>query len=420
MSSVENKELKTVRVAFLGLGCIGSGLMKLIRGNQEYLANQYGLSIELGKVLVRDLHKERNLDLEGISLTDNPNEVIHDNIDMVVECMGGSGVEVTKELILLALKNRKPVVMSSKKCLAQYGHEIMEAASRYHVPLRCEATVGGAIPIMHALRSMGCSEQVTQIYGIMNATSHYIYSTMEEEHLSFEEALSKAQFNGYAENDPMEDINGLDAWFKLVILLSQGLNKWINDLDYKPVPITSINSEMVQRIKQDGYFIKPMSMAKIEASKVLCYVGPCIVKKDNGLVNVKGNNNVIVVESNVSGKRAFFGQGAGSFPTASVMLDDVIQCVNGGDRGYGNLSEVNEAIGEWKGSFYVCLRWDLSFDEIEGWLQGAGIEISDVAYSSGQSSKQISFIAYDTTQDNLQNILSKGDFMASMIIPYVE
>lgn len=316
--------MKTMKIGFLGLGTIGSKLMEYLRANILTIQKEFACNIRIAKVFVRDINKKRSIDTSDLDLTFNPYEVVNES-DLIVECLGGNGVELTRKLILSAIDQKKAVIMSSKKCLAMYGKEIMTAVTKNHTVFHYDETVGGGIPISSIFDSMGKCETIQKMYGICNGTSNFILSEMTDHNLSYQDALQKAIQSGYAENNPKEDVDGFDALYKTIIMLGMGMNYWITIKDIEPVTISSIDKLDILKAKRENYIIKPIFYLEKDHDQVTVYIGPKNVSKDSLMATVKENNNIIVIYSSESRERAFYGQGAGAKPSASAMYDDLIK-----------------------------------------------------------------------------------------------
>jgi homoserine dehydrogenase len=260
--------------------------------------------------------------LANLCLTDDPYDAIKD-ADIVVECLGGNGVELTRELVLKTIKSHQAVIMSSKKCLAFYGPEIMRTVKQYHGIFHYDATVGGGIPISSVFETMGRCETIEKIYGICNGTSNYILDKMEQKGISYEHALNKAIKKGYAENNPSEDVEGYDSLYKAVIMMGFGMNYWIDSKTIIPRTITSLTPRDFVVAEKTHNVIKPVFILEKTVDSVTCDIGPMLLPKDSLLATVKENNNIIVIYGSESRERAFYGQGAGQKPTASAMFDDL-------------------------------------------------------------------------------------------------
>jgi homoserine dehydrogenase len=324
---MEGFNMATIKIGFLGLGVVGAELVNIIRKNTDGIYEKYGIRLEVSKIFVRDAGKKRSIDTPLLQLTTNAQEVVDDpDTDIICECMGGAGTEETRSYALRAIGNGKSVVLSSKKVLALYGMEILESAGRHNTVIKFDATVGGGIPVAKIIKECFKGEEIRKVVGILNATSNFIYSKMEKEGLSFEDALKKAQELGYAENDPTEDIGGWDALYKSVILVMFSMKKWVDIRNIKVTPFSNINVTDIKYANELGYQIKPLVI--VENGEPLVYrIGPCLIRDSHIAANTFHNNNMIVFEGSNSGVLGFYGQGAGSKPTASAMFDDLIGIV---------------------------------------------------------------------------------------------
>jgi homoserine dehydrogenase len=321
---MKEKEIRTVRIGLLGLGTVGTQLLFMLARNEDELCERYGIRIKIDKVLVRDKNKSRKADLKDIELTTEAEDITQDEgINMVVDCMGGTGTEKTRDVILKSLEAGKSVVMSSKKCLAYYGREIINAADRNQCGFRYEACVGGCIPISSVLRNMARGERILSIQGIFNASSNYILSKMEEG-LSYEKALIRARELGLTEEDPTDDVEGFDTLYKLIILAGFAWGVWYDPDAFTAIPLSSVTKEAIREAECRQAVIKAIGRIRRDKDNVSCYVGPSLQEKGSLLAGVGENNNIILIESEHCGIRAFYGQGAGPAPTASAMYDDII------------------------------------------------------------------------------------------------
>ncbi len=317
---------KMIRIGFLGLGVVGARLLTILQENRQMLLKEYDIDIIPEAILVRDTNKARTVDITGLKLTTDEEELINDErISILVECMGGAGSDRTRDILLRALGKGKHIILSSKKCLAVNLAELTEAAERNSCQLRYDATVGGGIPICSTLRSMAKGEEITGIYGILNSTTNYILSSVSDKGIPYMEAVEDAKRKGYTENDPSEDIDGWDAAYKLVILMNLGMKLSCAMEKIKPEPMKEGIPESFDPQEQSNAVLKQVACAKKnQDGSVSYFIGPCLVEADRLLARVGGNNNMIFVESHESGIRAFYGQGSGAGPTASIMFDDLL------------------------------------------------------------------------------------------------
>lgn len=340
--------MEKVKIGLLGLGVVGSELVNIALNSKDSLKKNYGIELEIGKIFVRDPSKKRGVNIDAAALTTDPDEVVNDpDTDIICECVGGAGTELTYEYVMKAIRNKKSVVMSSKKALAFYGPEILCAANQNGVVLKYDATVGGGIPIAKILENCHNGERVFKISGIVNATSNFIYTKMFKDNNTFDEALKKAQQNGYAENDPSEDIRSFDALYKAVILSMFGFGKHFDHSRVRTTPYSKIDLSDMKFANELGYTIKPVINIEDHGDKLLYNIGPCLIKNDDIIANTFSNFNIISITSSHSGKMSFYGQGAGDRPTASAMFDDVVNIITG-KRIYKQ-----PAVSEWK---EVCER----------------------------------------------------------------
>jgi homoserine dehydrogenase len=314
-----------INISFLGLGVVGSKLMEYIRNSLKKINDTYDVRLTIGPVYVRDAAKKRGCDTSGLTLTNDPYAAVRE-ADIVIECMGGNGTELTHELMSTAIQERRSVIMSSKKCLALYGKDLAQTAEANKVSLRYEATVGGCIPLNSTFENMGRCETVNRIYGICNATSNFILGEMTQG-VGYQSALQKAVELGIAENNPAEDVDGWDTLYKTVIMAGFGMKYWLDYRSIAPVSIRSLTKHDFEDAERQNSVIKPFFSIELCEDGIQCRIGPEAVPKDTILASVGANNNVIVIESSESGKRAFIGQGAGARPTASAMYDDLIKTI---------------------------------------------------------------------------------------------
>jgi homoserine dehydrogenase len=319
------KNNKLVKIGILGLGVVGSELVSLIRKNALRIQLETGVKIEISKVYVRTMHKTRDIELTGLKLTTDSAEIINDpTISIVCECIGGNGFEQSARIVEACLKQKKHLIMSSKKTLAKYANTLLDAAYQNKVALKYDATVGGGIPIAKVLEHSFKGDELTRIYGVFNATSNFIYSKMYDKQQSFDSALKEAQDKGYAENDPSDDVNGFDSLYKLVILTMFGIKKIINPDLINPESFTHINVKDMEYAHELGYRIKPLSALAVQRGGYSCKVSPFLVPEKHLVAQATDNFNAIIMEGKKCGELGFYGQGAGAGPTATAMFDDLI------------------------------------------------------------------------------------------------
>lgn len=312
-----------ISIGLLGLGTVGSGVVKIIKNHQDKLMHQVGCPVSIKKILVKDLHKQREVEVDFSLITTDPYEVINDSeIDVIIEVMGG--VEETKEHLLNALKNRKHVVTANKDLMAVYGPELLAAASEQGCDLFYEASVAGGIPILRGLADGLSSDRITKMMGIVNGTTNFILTKMSQQGLAYDDVLKEAQELGYAESDPTADVEGLDAARKMAILSTLGFSMNIDLDDVKVKGISSVTEEDLAYGKQFGYCMKLIGIAERDGDKVEVSVQPTLLATSHPLASVQDEYNAVYVYGEAVGETMFYGPGAGSMPTATAIVSDLV------------------------------------------------------------------------------------------------
>ncbi len=318
--------MKNVSIGLLGLGVVGSGVIKLINDYQEDLRHQLGCGIEVKSVLVRDIEKARTVDINGDILTTNPDDVLNNpDIEVIVEVMGG--VEQAREYLLAAFQAKKHVITANKDLIALHGPELEQAAMENGCDLFYEASVGGGIPLLRSLTDGLVSDRIQKVMGIVNGTTNYILTKMDTEGTSYEDALKAAQDLGFAEADPTADVEGLDAARKMVILarLAFLTDVELDDVDVKG--ISNINQTDLQYGKKLGYTMKLIGFANRHGEEIEVSVQPTLLSNKHPLAGVKNEYNAVYVNGESVGETMFYGPGAGSLPTATAVMSDVVEVI---------------------------------------------------------------------------------------------
>lgn len=317
--------MKTVKIALLGFGTVSQGTFNLLQDNVDLITNRSGVTIEISKIFVRSPDKYTNITLPSTAqyVTNIDDVLNNESIAIVVELMGGT--TFAKDCVEAALKHGKSVVTANKDLLAEAGPYLFDLAYKNHVDLRFEASVLGGIPIIRTLYDSLGGNRITELVGIMNGTTNFILSKMTDEGLSYGDVLKEAQDLGYAEADPTADVEGLDAARKLAILASISFNRRIFFEDVTVEGITKIDTEDISFGKEFGYNIKLIGIAKESSKGLSLNVYPAFVPLTHPLASVRGSYNAIYIKGNGIDDAMFYGRGAGSLPTGSSVVSDIME-----------------------------------------------------------------------------------------------
>lgn len=315
--------MKPIRIGLIGFGTVGRGTYEVLQRNQHEIARRAGRGIEVAAITVRDVDKARAIVGSKVPISSDFNDVIRNpDIDIVVELIGG--YEPAYALALEAITRGKHVVTANKALLARHGNQLFDAARSHGVMIAFEAAVAGGIPIIKALREGLTANRIEWIAGIINGTSNFILSEMRSRGITFDAALEEAQRLGYAEADPTFDVEGIDAAHKLAILSSIAFGVPINiDAAYTE-GITHLAKEDIKYAEQLGYRIKLLGITKRTAAGIELRVHPTLVPLQRLIANVEGAMNAILIKGDAVGTTLYYGQGAGSEPTASAVIADLV------------------------------------------------------------------------------------------------
>lgn len=316
-----NAERKSLKVGMLGCGVVGSEIARLLVANADDLAARSGAKLELVKVAVRDLNR-KNIAKELLT-TDLMSVVNDPNIDLIIEVIGG--IEPARALILVALESGKSVVTANKALLAKHGGELFAAADKFGADLYYEAAVAGAIPILRPLRESLVGDHIQKIMGIVNGTTNFILTKMDESGAAFGDALAEAQALGFAEADPTADVEGFDAAAKAAILASLAFHSRVTGDDVFREGITKITSTDVAVARSLDLVIKLLAIAELNSDgQISVRVHPTLISRNHPLAAVRESFNAVFVEAEAAGALMFYGRGAGGTPTASAVLGDLV------------------------------------------------------------------------------------------------
>ena len=315
--------MKNINIGLIGLGTIGTGVVKLLRQNEELITKKLGAKLVLKKIADIDITTPRGVKINKNLLTTNAREIINDkDISIVIELMGG--YEPARTFVLEAIAQGKHVVTANKALLATYGNEIFPAAQKKAVDIGFEASVGGTIPIIKTLKESLVANKINSIMGIMNGTCNFILTKMTDEGKMFDVVLKEAQKLGFAEADPTFDIEGIDTAHKMAIILSLAYGKKVNLKDIYLEGITKISREDIAFARELGYRIKLLAIAMLKSDAVEARIHPTMISSGHLLANVNQNYNAFHIVGDASGPVFLFGQGAGMMPTASAVFSDII------------------------------------------------------------------------------------------------
>lgn len=316
----------SVSVGLLGLGEVGSGVIKLIEEYQDDLEHRLGCAVAVKRVLVRDLEKARKIDIDEAVLTTDPNDVINNpDIDVIVEVMGG--VEEARKLMLEAFKAKKHIITANKDLIALHGPELEAAADENGCDLFYEASVGGGIPLLRSLTDGLVSDRIQQVMGIVNGTTNYILTKMDSEGASYEDALKEAQDLGFAEADPTADVDGLDAARKMVILARLAFLTDVELTDVEVEGISQISLSDLKYGKKLGYKMKLIGFANRHNQNIEVSVKPTLLTEKHPLASVNNEYNAVYINGESVGETMFYGPGAGGLPTATAVMADVVAVI---------------------------------------------------------------------------------------------
>ncbi|EGL98784.1 homoserine dehydrogenase [Ligilactobacillus salivarius] len=315
--------METINIGILGLGTVGSGVVRILQSHADKISSITGRKLKVKTVVVRDMTKKRTVDLDGVTLTDDFEMLINDDsIQMVVEVMGT--VEKAREYIKRLLEAGKHVVTANKDLIATYGPELTKLAKEKKCDLFYEASVAGGIPILRTIVNSFAADQIVSVKGIVNGTTNYILTQMNQNNVAYEEALKDAQKLGFAEADPTNDVEGIDAAYKMIILTQFAFGKDITLDDVKIEGISKIQLSDIKEAKRLGYNIKLLGVAEKVNDHITVSVGPVLVPQTHPLATVINENNAVFVTGVAVGETMFYGPGAGELPTANSVLSDII------------------------------------------------------------------------------------------------
>ena len=320
---------KKINIAIAGFGNIGSYFYKFLEKNKINISIKTGKIPLVKYICAKNINKKRLIKIPKSKWINNPlNLSLMDDVDIIVELIGGSE-GVAKKLVFSALRNKKHVITANKALMAKYGDQLAALAEKNRVNLEYEASVAGGIPIIRSIKEGLIANKINKIYGILNGTTNFILSSMESSRKNFYEVLDNAKKLGFAESNPVSDLNGNDSAAKLRILSSIAFNTNISKNKILTEGIQNINLTDILYAKKFGYKIKLLSISEIKMNKLIERVHPCLISNDSFLANINGVLNAIVIDAMPVGKSVLQGEGAGAGPTSSALISDLCSILRG-------------------------------------------------------------------------------------------
>ena len=398
--------MKAIQVGLIGFGTVGSGVVKVLRQNADVIEKRMGRPVVLARIADLDVTTDRGVQVPAGTLTTKVGDILDDPaIDIVVELIGGH--EPAKRFILQAIERKKSVVTANKALLADHGEEIFEAAFKSTVDVGFEASVGGGIPIIRSLTEGLAGNRVASIMGIMNGTSNYILTRMTNEHRDFAEILQEAKRGGYAEADPSLDVDGIDAAHKLAIMVNLAYGTPVRMAEIFTEGISGLSTVDMEFAKELGLTIKLLGIAKLRDQSIEARVHPTLVPAGSPIAQVGGVYNAIHLIGDAVGDVVLYGKGAGSLPTASAVVGDIIDLAR--NRISGVACRVPPTSFQWEhrqlipirpmatieSMYYLrCMVKDQPnvLSKISGILGGHGISISSVLQKGRKAGQTVPLV----------------------------
>jgi len=402
---------KVVRIGVLGCGNVGAAFVRLVEQQSSTIELRTGIRLEVVSVAVRNISRDRDVQLPEGLLTRDAHAVVSDpSIDLIVEVIGG--IEPARELITAALAAGKPVVTANKELLANVGAELYAAADAAGVDLLFEAAVAGGIPVIRALRESLRGEPVSRVMGIINGTTNFILTKMSEEGADYSAALSEAQRLGFAERDPTADVEGFDAGAKAAILASIAFGAKVVAGDVYHEGISRVTAADIAVAKRLGYVIKLLGIAERdrETGEIAVRVHPAMVPNTHPLASVRESYNAVFIEGDAVGSLMFYGRGAGGNPTASAVLGDVIDAavnlVKGTHGSIGSFAKatirpIDETSSEYLLSMEVADKPGV-LHAVTGAFANNGVSIRAAEQEGIGADARLVFITHEAKESDLQ------------------
>ncbi len=319
------KSTQTFRIGLFGLGVVGSGVWRMLEAKRDEFYDRFGIDVEIAGICVRDALKERDHDLPRDIVTSNFNQLLNDDsIDVIIELIGGRYEAL--DVIERALRSRKHVITANKLVLAHELPRLKKLADRNGVNLFYSASVCGSVPVLRALDDLRIGDRIKSIQGIVNGSTNFILTSMANYGLTYEQALAEARIKGFLEADPTLDVSGQDAAQKLSVLIYHAFGEHVTPEKIKTIGIENITAENVASESKDGKVIKLIASASLdESGNVIACVQPNALPRSHVFATTSDEFNALEIIARHAGPQILYGKGAGSFPTASSVISDVVE-----------------------------------------------------------------------------------------------
>ena len=408
--------LEKINIAIVGFGNIGSYFYKILEKNKISISIKTGKIPFVKYISARNINKKRLIKIPNSKWIKNPLKLsLMDDVDIIFELIGGSE-GMAKKLVFSALKNKKHVITANKALMAKYGDQLAHLAEKNNVNLEYEASVAGGIPIIRSIKDGLIANKINKIYGILNGTTNFILSSMENSRKSFSDVVDKAKKLGFAESNPTSDLNGNDSAAKLRILSSIAFNKMISKNKILTEGIQNINLTDILYAKELGYKIKLLSISEIKKKKLIERVHPCLISNKSYLANINGVLNAVVIDGLPVGKSVLQGEGAGPGPTSSALISDLCSVLKGNIQyPFGVSSALRKKIAKFDISKHFCSSYlRIEVKDLPGVLSSITkifannkISIKNLIQNPYKKNKKASIIiiTHENLEKNYNNLL---------------
>ena len=408
--------LEKINIAIVGLGNIGSYFYKTLEKNKISISIKTGKIPFVKYISARNINKKRLIKIPSSKWIKNPLKLsLMDDVDIIFELIGGSE-GIAKKLVFSALTNKKHVITANKALMAKYGDQLAHLAEKNNVNLEYEASVAGGIPIIRSIKDGLIANKINKIYGILNGTTNFILSSMENSRKNFSDVVDKAKKLGFAESNPTSDLNGNDSAAKLRILSSIAFNKMISKNKILTEGIQNINLTDILYAKELGYKIKLLSISEIKKKKLIERVHPCLISNKSYLANIDGVLNAVVIDGLPVGKSVLQGEGAGPGPTSSALISDLCSVLKGNIQyPFGVSSALRKKIAKFDISKHFCSSYlRIEVKDLPGVLSSITkifannkISIKNLIQNPYKKNKKASIIiiTHENLEKNYNNLL---------------